>query len=265
MFLAPGSIGQIGNPHAPSEGVGGYAFVNAEASSLAARFATPPTDARKALIDNLVGSLKTASVWSKMDALYVIAAADAQAARQNWIADQYNLSAVSSPTFSPDRGYTGDGASSYLDAGVAANALLNFTQNDNSFGFWSRTNDATAGRDMGAGSQFLVIGRNVTNMQGRANSAISATFAAADSLGFYGARRNNPSDQDLFKNGAIVRLASANVSAAVGVDSVNILRTQTTYSVRQCSVAFVGGYLTDAQILAQYNAINTYLQAVGAA
>jgi hypothetical protein len=39
------------------------------------------------LIDALVGALKASAVWAKLDVLWVLAAADSQAARRNWIAD----------------------------------------------------------------------------------------------------------------------------------------------------------------------------------
>ena len=45
-----------------------YSFVNDEAAAFVERFAAPPTEARKALIDTLIGSLKTGGVWGKADA-----------------------------------------------------------------------------------------------------------------------------------------------------------------------------------------------------
>ncbi|WP_336802535.1 hypothetical protein, partial [Kaistia sp. MMO-174] len=72
-----------------------------------ARLTNQPTTARKKLYNDLIVSLKTAGVWAKLDALYVLAAADAQAARQNLVANAYNISASGSPVFTADRGYTG--------------------------------------------------------------------------------------------------------------------------------------------------------------
>jgi hypothetical protein len=118
---------------------GAYIFTNAEAAALVARFTTQPTNARKALIDTFVGSLKTAGVWSKLDALYVTAQFDAQAAQRNWIADQYNLTPANAPTFTADRGYAGNGTSAHLTTGALRNAMSKFTQDSASIGAWERS------------------------------------------------------------------------------------------------------------------------------
>lgn len=120
---------------------GGYRFTNQEAADLVARFTTPPDNARKALIDTMVGVLKAAGVWSKLDALYIMAAHDSRAARRNWIADAYNLTPTSSPTFTADQGYAGDGSTSYLSTGFnpATAVSPKFVQNSAHLAAWSRT------------------------------------------------------------------------------------------------------------------------------
>ena len=118
-------------------------------------FTTPPDPTRKALINTLVKSLKAAGVWTKLDALYLFAAADAQAARRNWIQDLYNATAVSSPTFAADRGYTGDGAAAYLDTGFNPSTASSpkLTQNSAHASAWDRTSRAADGTNiLGAGS-----------------------------------------------------------------------------------------------------------------
>ncbi len=74
-----------------------------------------------------------------MDALYLMAVGGSQSARQNWIANNYNLSAISSPTFTVDRGFTGNGSTSYLDTGADRVALSEFTRDSASLGLWSMT------------------------------------------------------------------------------------------------------------------------------
>ena len=74
---------------------GGY---DAATEAIAAAFTTPPTTARKNLIDAAVVALKSAGVWTKLDALYLFAAADSQAAIINWKAPgTYNCDARSMP------------------------------------------------------------------------------------------------------------------------------------------------------------------------
>ena len=124
---------------------------DAAATALFARFTTPPTSARKAVINTLIVALKDAGVWSKLDALYLFAAADSQAARQNWVQDLYNATAVSSPTFTADRGYNGDGSASYVDSGFNPTTAVTpkFVQNSAYFGLWSRTTTTFAGSSAG--------------------------------------------------------------------------------------------------------------------
>lgn len=248
-----------------------YSFVNSEAAALVARFATQPTDARKRLIDTLIGSLKTGGVWSKLDALYVMAAADSQAARQNWIADQYNLTAVSGPTFAADRGYTGDGAASYLSTAFNPVTAVTpkFVQDSASLGVWSRTNlpnGAGVSAEIGSGNSY--IGRSAsisTNAAGRPNAASgvintpgafpghvcwSRTAAAVWEGYAQGVDADGGVTSSAAPANAVMRLC-----AAVGIG----------FGVNQLSAAHIGQGLSAAEVLAAYNALNTYLTAVGAA
>lgn len=84
-----------------------------EALALFARMTTQPTDARKTVINTFITSLKTAGVWDKLDAMYVFAAANQQAALLNWIADTNNATAENSPAFTADEGIQGNGTNSY--------------------------------------------------------------------------------------------------------------------------------------------------------
>src|SRR5262252_6152224 len=72
-----------------------------DSASLAifAAFSTPPDTTRKGVIDTCVRALKSAGVWTKLDVLYLFAAADSQAARVNWKnPGTYDGTATNSPT-----------------------------------------------------------------------------------------------------------------------------------------------------------------------
>lgn len=260
---------------AQREGVG-YRFVNAEAAALVARFTTQPTTLRKMQIDVLVGALKTAGVWSKLDCLYLEAAHDAQAARQNWIQDLYNLTTVSSPTFTVDRGYAGNGSTSYLKTGfIPSTAGGKFTLNDASFGFWSRTDVDNVAADIGArtdGTTALtyIQGRTTGSASYRMNQNAATTFATiANSLGLTAARRSAADAKALFKNGAFVQTSTDASTALAAVEmyigGLNSGGSMIVPSPRQYAMDFIGGSLSDAEMLSLYDAVNTYLQAVGAA
>lgn len=81
---APGPLGGWIIGGAPVWGGGsGY---SAEAIAYFAGMSVQPDATRKGQLDTLITSLKSAGVWAKLDALYIMAAHDAQAARVNAVA-----------------------------------------------------------------------------------------------------------------------------------------------------------------------------------
>lgn len=251
---------------APSEGE----WYSAEATALFARFTTPPTLTRKALINNLIVSLINAGVWGKLDALYVLAAANSQAARQNWMADQYNLTAVASPVFATDRGYTGDGSSSYLLTGFNPSAAISpkLVQDSAHASVWSRT-DLNSGTAVDIGAGRLVINSRSTaanTIRGQVCDATNGNFGAvANSLGL----------SVLSRDGAAVRTGYRDAST-VGNDAQASTGTVTSeivllagspvlnFSTRQIAVSSIGAALTAPNVASLYAALTTYLTAVGA-
>lgn len=260
----------------PSKGGGGPTY-DVDATALFARFTTPPDDARKLLISNRITSLKAAGVWSVLDCDYVTAAADSQAARQNWKQDLYNLTAIASPAFVADRGYTSDGVSSYLQTGfIPSSAGGAFTQNSAHLCVYSRSAGINAGTAIGARTasttnQSLLIPRASTNAAtGRLTQAANgAGFVNSDGSGHFILNRENSAGSDLYRNG--LSLGNSAV-ASDGPPSVQIyilalnnagaLAAGNTY---QISIAGIGAGLTAAQAAAKSAIDLTYLQAVGAA
>lgn len=108
----------------------------AEALALFARMTTPPTTTRKDEINTLIVGLKTAGIWSKMDAMYVLAAADEQAALLNWVADTNNATAENSPSFVADSGFAGNGSTSFINTNYNPSTDgVHYEQNSASFGY----------------------------------------------------------------------------------------------------------------------------------
>ena len=247
----------------------GYSFTNAEAEALVARFTTEPDDARKLLIDNMVGALKSAGVWAKLDALYLMAAADAQAAQRNWIADLFNLSEVSAPAFVADRGYTGDGVASYVDTGLTpSTGGTKLVLNSMVFGLWSRSagqQTAPSGITAG-GSQITVLPRSATDtFNVRANSATATTAANADGIGLYAVNRSGASALELYKNGA--QAASA-ATASLGLPTTSVAfggNHLAAFNTIQIAGGFLGQSLSGADHAALYSAMLVYMQATGSA
>jgi hypothetical protein len=92
---------------------------DADAEAYFAAMSVEPDATRKGLLNDLIVGLKADSVWTKITWLSVLAAHDAQAARVNIKTPAQVATAINSPTFTTDLGYAGDGATSYLDTGLA--------------------------------------------------------------------------------------------------------------------------------------------------
>jgi hypothetical protein len=170
---------------------------SAEAATLFARMTVQPPPARKTLIDNTIVGLKAAGFWTRLDALYMFAAHDGQAALLNWIANQYNATS-SGAAFTADAGYATDGAATYLDTNFNASTASapNYTQNSAMFGI--RMNDVgQAGATGSIGGAYdgtngsNLNPRNASNtLQARCNNNSSvASVANTTTNGYFTGRR----------------------------------------------------------------------------
>jgi hypothetical protein len=249
----------------------GYVFANAEAEALVARFTTPATNDRKALIDTMVGALKTASIWSKLDCLYVMAAANAQAAQRNWKADAYNLTPVSSPTFTADRGYQGDNSAAYLGTGFNPTAAAGqYAQDAAAYGVWSLTAAASSGTtqiDMGCTLTGVRADIRIRNSSDFAavtlNDATAGSAANADGSGLFAALRSGTTRSVRRNKSQILTGSQASTGLPNSEFSILAGGTSTGRSARQLCMAFIGN-LNATEADALYDAALPYLQAVGA-
>jgi len=243
----------------------------AEAVALFSRMTVQPSPVRKVLISNLIKGLKANGTWTKRDAFYLIAAHDAQAARLNLIGDIYNLSAVASPTFTVDRGYQGDGSSSYLETGFNPTTAVGakFQQDSGHIMLWSRRAAASGGVAMGNGNTLIVPRLTGTDQCAhRVNTPNSATFANLDGTGLYTSSRTGSTavTGGGYKNAA-KQTGQATTSAAPDNASIRVLGRSTSVSFwdGQAALSSIGGGLTDAEVAADYAVFLTYMQAIGAA
>jgi len=248
---------------------GGYVFVNAEAAAIVARWTVQPNNARKAAVDAFWTAYKAAGLSGKFEALYVLAAHDAQAARQNWIADAYNLTPVNAPAFAIDRGYTGNGTTSYLDSGFNPTTAVapKFTQNDAHLGVWSLTNLANAGATSPEVGSFgnSQLGRNgaTETIVGRPNTSSGVQIAPAASFpGHVMWTRSAASIWEGYSAGVDVG-GGTTASAALSNSAFRVCGAATTsFGVNEIAAAHWGSNLTAMEVSALYSALNTFLGGV---
>ncbi|MDQ0303794.1 hypothetical protein [Ancylobacter polymorphus] len=231
------------------------------------------------MISDTIKALKTAGVWAKDDALYFTAAHDAQAALLNWISDQYNLTVVGSPTFTVDRGYTGNGSSAYLRTGFnpATAVSPKFARDSSHISVTDRTSRAAAtsveigaiaisGLNFSAELATRYTG-NLTRARVTSGGTSPPAFASSDSAGRFIASRTGASQIDAYRNGASIG-TSTNASAALFNSEIYILAVNfngaASFSSDQIAQASIGGGLTSTEAAAFDAAVSSYLSAIGA-
>lgn len=243
-----------------------------EAQAVIAAMTTPPSAARQAAITSLVTTLQSGGVWDKLDLLYIPAAADAQAAALNWKSPgNFTASPLNSPTFTADRGWTGNGTTQAIKTGWKPGTNgVNFTLNDCSAWFWNLREIEYALGDIGAKvtstAQVVFRSKIINVMGGRLNDGnLSPQPANSTAIGFYGIQRTAANARQYFQNGALVPgSASTEASIALNNDEQWFLGANPSgFSPHQQCVAAWGASLAGKEA-AFYNALRTYLQAVGA-
>jgi len=232
---------------------------------------------RRGLISRTLKKLRAAGVVARGDCLWFQAAADATIARLNWLSSSYTLAAVNSPTFTADRGYTGDGASAYLTTGfLPSTAGGKFVQDSAALGVWVRTFSASANRghgasDVAANSYSTIEFRTDGAMWGKTNgvSTSNVVYAGATSAaGLFVTERLGAASVRIVKNGVSqvtdVFASTANVPREMYLLARNSNGSGAGFSADQISMAYLGGALTDEQHVALYDIAREYLTAVGA-
>ena len=246
--------------------VGAVVSYQAETEAIAAAFTTPPTTARKNLIDQAVVALKTAGIWAKLDALYLFAAADSQAAKINWKAPgTYDAAEVTAPTFTADQGFTG-ASTKYLNSGFnpATATTPKYVQDSAAAFAWSLTNVDVGGGILGyvTSTGLIVLPKFASSFNHTINAAASTGVGNGDSTGLYTVVRTAASAHEAYKNGASVATGVV-ASTAVANENIVFLRRTSGYWTGQCAAGGFGSQLSAAEQLALYNALRAYLTGVG--
>ncbi|ACK85020.1 glycoside hydrolase family 5 [Methylorubrum extorquens CM4] len=136
-YWALPSVNAVDADYQAALGLSGGIFYETEASALFARITIQPSAMRKALINATIKMLKDTGLWTKLDAFYMLAAADEQSARLNWKSAMGSLTKVGSPAFTVDAGFTGGGGeakTAYLNTGIVLGTSTLFAQSSGHMG-----------------------------------------------------------------------------------------------------------------------------------
>lgn len=225
-------------------------------------------NAYRAMIDGLVID----GVWAKLDALWIFKAAGLSEAITNLVSANYGITLAENvpgdgfPTFVADGYFQGDGTQSYLNTGFnpVQEVGAKYTLNSASFGTWNlltaQDNGASMGTANGVGQSQLWPRYTDDLAYYAVNQDTTDTIASTDGSGFFIASRTGASAVSLDRNG--VKLdSSTTASSSLRDEYLSILFGGDYYNGR-VSAAFIGGGLTDAEMIALYDRVAAYMAAI---
>lgn len=242
-----------------------------DAASYFAAMTVQPDATRKGLLNDLVVGLKADGVWAQLDWLLLLAAHNAQAGRVNVVVPSKVAAAINSPSFTADRGYTGDGASAYISYGESyGGSGKQYVRDNATLGVWVVSSATAAlGQMGGQGSSGLLLTTASTSIGWRVNQTTAFNISTAAIVtrptrsGHVTASRSGASLSTGYINGMFVADSSTTSSALSGA-TATVLLQNATYSPDRAIAAYSGASLTTAQAAALHNRLSTFLTAIGA-
>ena len=267
-----------------------YGLLEPETRLLLNSLLTEPSKSHTQLIDDTIYQLKQAGIWSKLDCLYLLAAPSSGIAAVNWInPGQYNLTAVNSPTFTANQGYSGrvDAVTPpYLQTGFNPVALegtdddgngvvdepwaAQFRADNNAMFVWATYVEDTAAYIIGTRAHAInpFSASYATRVYAR-NGAESGVYVSGvtRASGLYGMSRDNSADFDMYVNGANVGTV-AQASGVMYSESIQILKRAVNSETCNGNIVRCAGFgaaLSDAEYGDLYRIIASYMSLIAAA
>lgn len=234
--------------------------------------------ARRIIVDQFVYSEKASGNWALTDDYWGLWGENSAQALTS-LKQKRLASAVNTPTFTADRDYTFDGVSNYIDTGFIPNSHgVAYTGNVQRIAAYERTNlnaaSYTAGTRVGTSNSVGIICRQSSSITGGLNNtagAVNFVISPADSRGLKAISRDGGTTALGYDRGVrktdVTGLTVGSTNKPTVALTVGALNSSgTLISFRAASVGFVtiGGPLSDAQELAQYNAVQAWATSIGA-
>ncbi len=237
------------------------------------------SDTQKGFVNTLITSLKTHSLWTIQDRIWLHASENAQQAT----IDIVNLGVatlVNAPTFTASQGYAGNGTSSYLDSSYSPTVNgVNFTRNDASVSSYCRTSRTSGAGGSNIGLHDAASSGNMTALftystgvvnYDVSNAQFSAQVANANAQGMYTAVRTGASAQAVYKSSNSTALGT-NTTSSIALANLNffiLARNQNATPVNflsdQVAITTIGGSMTNGTNVAQFQTdLNAYMTSLG--
>ena len=228
----------------------------------------------------LINTLVTAGLWTMFDLLYVLATNSEANAQLNLINTSFTLTKHGSLTFTSDVGYTGDGATGYLDSGYnsSGGSNTNYLLNSGSLGAYIQTVKTAADGSVifggGSPTSFSYLSPNNTGQVFNfdVNDFNFPSFSTATGTGSQGAwisSRTNSTTLNMYKNGSATSVASSSSANSSLAPSFYLFCLYDSsvggpdhFSPLQASIFFVSAGLTGAQAVTINNTFNTFMSRI---
>jgi hypothetical protein len=216
---------------------------------------TLPSASQQTKQNKLLVDLKNGGIWSHLDTFALFATdGNSDFALIDW-KRLTDYTAVNSPTFSTNGGFTGNGTSSYIDTNFNPTiGTNNYLLNDAGRFYW--VDNRTGAQWEGVTSGGINDSRNATSTLIRINSQALSSNVVFDVDGFHALNKTSPTTIELFTN---TTQYSRTAASPLNLANSNqfILRGGGTYNASRFRMYAMGGNLT-SENTAFYNALNTY-------
>ena len=223
-------------------------------------------------VNNLVVALKGYGIWTKMKAIYPFVGGTASQHKFN-LKNPLDTDAAFRLVFSGGWTHSNTGALPNGTNAFANTFFLpsNLQQNNNAIGFYARTNIIAAQTEMGVsgdaangqinmGSNFSPVGAFARNF-----SPTFGGFTNSDTRGFYINSRILSTENELYKNNALLGTVSANSNTPNSTIYFSISGEMNTgnttvryYSSKQFAFAFMGDGLNSTEASNYYTAVQAF-------
>ena len=224
----------------------------------------------KDLVDTLIVGLKADGIWGKLDRLWLFAAENIKSALID-IRAADTATAANSPTFTPDRGFTGNGSSTYIISSLNLNSGgLNYVQDSACLIGWNNTAGDEGGALVSGGfasAQTTLFPKYSGNCYYSITSAVghASGVSASGATGLYSVNRSGPAQCDLYING-VATYSNSDGSSAPNAQTTNgSVWRRWTLATRHVNapVWVMGGSLNATEQGNLYTRLRTYMTGVG--
>lgn len=243
-------------------------FFQPETRAIIASVSQKPSQSRARLMNTTIVQLKSAGLWSKLRMMHVINQ-NLELSLANWINPAINAVAVNAPTFTPNFGINGDGATQFIDTQIQPGSIISNIDNQAIGGLWeySAVSQSFIGQTNAAQTHLLVGAGALANF----NSRVGATASIQNGSGPYSnviavAVRTNAANYDVYRN-AVFIANNVQASATSGAFNITYLRQGAT-GFAAASTFWKFGFLSDGLTGTDITNLNTiirnYLSSIGA-